>query len=86
MSDDGPIQVAPHTTVRRARGDGSIFQKRYTDRRTGETRTTATFYMKFYVGGKPVVQPTGTTQLPKAKKLLRRRLGEIAAADTCRPI
>lgn len=65
--------------VRRARGDGSIFQKRYTDRRTRATKKTDMLYMKFYVGGKPVVEPTRTTKWNKAKKLLRRRLGEIAS-------
>jgi integrase len=65
--------------AKRERGDGSIFQKRYTDKRTGETKKTAMLYMKFYVGGKPVVEPTGTTKLPEAKKILRRRLGGIAS-------
>src|SRR5438094_1459680 len=36
-------------------------------------------YMKFYVGGKPVVEATGTTNRNKANKALRRRLGEIAS-------
>jgi integrase len=35
-------------------------------------------YMKFYVGGTPKVEPTGTTKLTKAKKILRQKLGEIA--------
>ena len=70
-------QEAP--SVRRARGDGSIFHKRYTDKRTGVTKKTAMLYMKFYVGGKPVVEPTGTTKPTEAKKALRRRLGEIAS-------
>ena len=70
-------QEAP--SVRRARGDGSIFHKRYTDKRTGVTKKTAMLYLKFYVGGKPVVEPTGTTKPTEAKKALRRRLGEIAS-------
>jgi len=73
----GETQHAP--PVRRARGDGSIFQKRYTDRRTGATKKTDMLYMKFYVGGKPVVEATGTTNRNKANKALRRRLGEIAS-------
>jgi hypothetical protein len=63
---------------RRERGDGSIFQKRYTDKKTGKTRKTSMLYMKFYVGGKPQVEPTGTTKLTKARKILRQNLGEIA--------
>ena len=51
---------------RRERGDGSIFQKRYTDKRTGETKKTAMLYMKFYVGGKPVTEPTGNVARNKA--------------------
>src|SRR2546428_7599117 len=73
------VESQDASPVRRARGDGSIFQKRYTDKRTGETKKTDMLYMKFYVGGKPVVEPTGTTNRNEAKKLLRRRLGEIAS-------
>jgi integrase len=35
-------------------------------------------YMKFYVGGTPKVEPTGTTKHTEARKILRRKLGEIA--------
>ena len=60
------------------RGDGSIFQKRHTDKKTGKTRKTSKLCMKFCVGGKPKVEPTGTTKLTEARKILRRKLGEIA--------
>ena len=61
------------------RGDGSILQKRYTDKRTGKTRKTLTLYIKYYVSGKAIVEPTGTTKYFEAKTLLRRRLGQIAS-------
>ena len=35
--------------------------------------------MKFYVGAKPKIEPTGTRKLAEAKKILRRKLGEIAS-------
>jgi integrase len=63
---------------RRDRGEGSIFQKRYTDKKTGKTKKTSMLYMKFYVGGKPKIEPTGTRKHAEAKKILRRKLGEIA--------
>ena len=71
-------RASPRKPPRRERGDGSIFQKRYTDKRTGKTRKTSMLYMKFYVGGKPKVEPTGTTNPAKARKILRKKLGEIA--------
>ncbi len=55
------------------------FQKRYTDKKTGKTKKTLMLYMKFYIGGKPTVEPTGTTKHAEAKKILRRKLGEIAS-------
>src|SRR5262245_23076474 len=71
-------RASPRKPPMRERGDGSIFQKRYTDKRTGKTRKTSMLYMKFYVGGKPRVEPTGTTNPAKARKILRKKLGEIA--------
>jgi len=76
-SSDARSPAPPHG--RRARGDGSIFQKRYTDKKTGKTKKTSMLYMKFYIGGKPTVEPTGTTKHSEAKKILRRKLGEIAS-------
>lgn len=73
---DARAPAPPHR--RQARGDGSIFQKRYTDKKTGKTKKTSMLYMKFYIGGKPTVEPTGTTKHAEAKKILRRKLGEIA--------
>jgi integrase len=64
---------------RRARGDGSIFHKRYTDKRTGRTQKTSTLYIKYYVGGKPVIEPTGTAKYREAVKQLRQRQAEVAS-------
>jgi integrase len=77
MNEENSL-ISP-ATPRRARGDGSILQKRYKDKRTGETKRTVTLYMKFYVNGKPRTESTGTTKLGEAKKALRRRLGEISS-------
>ena len=78
-SDRRDARVSAPLQPRRARGDGSIFQKRYTDKKTGKTKKTSMLYMKFYIGGKPTVEPTGTTKHAEAKKILRRKLGEIAS-------
>jgi len=61
--------------------DQVAHQTRTRPKRTGETKKTAVLYMKFYVGGKPIIEPTGTMKLSEAKKVLRRRLGEIASGD-----
>ncbi len=67
------------TPSRRTRGDGSIFHKRYTDKRTRKTKKTSTLYMKYYIGGKPVIEPTGTTKYREAVKQLRQRQAEVAS-------
>src|SRR6266849_1563411 len=67
------------TPSRRTRGDGSIFHKRYTDKQTRKTKKTSTLYMKYYVDGKPVIEPTGTTKYREAVKQLRQRQAEVAS-------
>ncbi len=81
MSVEAQAQQAMSAASRRrnARGDGSIFQKSYTDKRTRQTKKTSTYWIKFYIGGKPKEEPTRTTKWAEARKVLRRRLGEIAS-------
>lgn len=56
---------------------GRVFQRTYTDRH-GVTRTTSTYYLKFYVHGKPVEVPTGTSDYEEALCMLRQRMANVA--------
>jgi integrase len=65
-------------TMRRKIATGSVFQKTYTDRK-GHARKTATFYLKYYVNGKPIEVPSGTDDYDEAVGMLKKRMA--AAVD-----
>ena len=64
------------------RGMGTVFQPTYTDAKTGELKTAATWRIQFFVGGKCYRESAGTTDRKIAVKLLKRR---IAEANSGRP-
>ncbi len=55
---------------------GRVFQKTYKGE-NGERRTTATWYLKYYVGGKAVEVATGTDDYDEALKMLRKRMAQV---------
>lgn len=56
---------------------GSVYKKTYTDRR-GRTRKSKTWYLKFYVNGKPLEVSTGTSNYDDALILLREKTAAAA--------
>jgi site-specific recombinase XerD len=60
------------------RGQGRIFQRKYRDRRTGETKSAATYTVEYYVNGRMKRESARTTNQKKALSLLKRRQGKIA--------
>jgi integrase len=56
---------------------GSIFRKKYKDR-AGRSRQSETWFLKFYLNGKPVESSTGTRDYDEALRMLREK---IAAAS-----
>lgn len=56
---------------------GSVFQKNYKDR-TGRTRKSETWFLKFYANGKPIEVSTGTTDHGEAVTLLREKMAAAA--------
>ncbi len=65
-------------TMRRKIATGSVFQKTYRSR-SGRTRKTATWYLKYYVNGKPVEASSGTDDYDEAVGMLKKRMA--AAID-----
>ena len=59
--------------MRRKISTGSVFQKNYRDR-SGETRKSTTWFLKFYVSGKPIEVSTGTNDYDDAVTLLREKM------------
>ena len=55
---------------------GSVFQKTYKDKKTGELRKTNTWYLKYYVAGakKPFEMSSGTGNYDDAVSLLRQKM------------
>src|SRR4029077_16182647 len=53
------------------RGMGTVFQPTYTDAKTGELKTAATWRIQFFVGGKCYRESAGTTDRKIAVKLLK---------------
>jgi integrase len=59
--------------MRRVIPTGTVYQRKYRDRQ-GRVRKTATWFLKYYVRGKPVRVPTGTEDREEAIRILRLRL------------
>jgi len=52
---------------------GTVFQRKYKDRHNVDCKTK-TWFLKFYINGKPVVVSTGTEDYKQALTLLRQNL------------
>jgi integrase len=61
--------------MRKRISSGSVFQRVYRSR-DGKERRTKTWFVKYYVGGKPIVIPSGTTDHGEAVALLRNKMAE----------
>jgi hypothetical protein len=59
---------------------GSVFQKTYNDKKAGERRKTATWYLKYYIPGKrsPIEVSSGTHDHDEAVALLRQKMARLA--------
>jgi hypothetical protein len=56
---------------------GSVFQRTYRDR-NGVHRKTHTWFLKYYVNGKPLVVPSRTEDYSEAVSMLRQRIAKAA--------
>ena len=61
--------------MRRKISTGRVFQKSYRDRE-GRGRKTSTWYLKYYVNGKPVESSSGTDEYDEALAMLRKRMAD----------
>ena len=57
---------------------GSVFQRKYRDGK-GVQRTTATWFIRYCIKGKPVCEPAKTTVREEALQMLRDRLAKASA-------
>ena len=64
--------------MKQTRGLGLVYQPVYVDKRTGERKTAATWWVQYSVRGKRYRESSSSTNRADAVKLLKRRLGEAA--------
>jgi integrase len=64
--------------MKKTRGLGLVYQPTYVDRRTGEQKTAATWWIQYSVRGKRYRESSGSTNHADAVKLLKRRIGNAA--------
>lgn len=57
---------------------GYIYQPSYKDKKTGEAKQSAVFWIKYYRGGKAIRESTDTTKDTEARNLLKLREGDVA--------
>jgi Phage integrase, N-terminal SAM-like domain len=76
--------------MKQARGLGSIYQPTYKDKRTGEIKTAATWWIRYHWRGKlyreAASSPSGgPASRADAVRLLKRRIGEIGQGRLAGP-
>lgn len=82
-SDTWPCLVQDGASMqRREHGTGSLIRVQYTDA-NGQIRKTKTWYLQFYVNGRPVRESAKTEDKQEAQRKLTKRLAEVGAG---RPI
>jgi hypothetical protein len=71
--------------MKQTRGLGIIYQPTYLDKRTGEQKTAATWWIQYYVRGKRFPESAGSSNRADAVKMLKRRIGEAGQGCTIGP-
>lgn len=57
---------------------GHIFRLKYRDMKTGDVKESAVWWIKYHKNGKPYFESAKAKEETKAKRLLKKREGEIA--------
>ncbi|MGH7778482.1 MAG: tyrosine-type recombinase/integrase [Candidatus Binataceae bacterium] len=71
--------------MKQTRGLGLVYQPVYSDKRTGERKTVATWWVQYSVRGKRCRESSGSVNRADAVKLLKRRIGDAAQGRTIGP-
>lgn len=75
----------PNSQRRRTRGLGYVYQPTYRDKRTGEVKTVATWWIKYSFRGKVTRESSESTKRADAVKLLRKRQAEMGGGKLIGP-
>ena len=60
---------------------GTIYRPKYKNKKTKEVKQSAVYWIKYYRNGKPYRESTKSTKEADAKRLLKRREGDVATAS-----
>jgi integrase len=71
--------------MKQTRGLGLVYQPVYLDKRTGERKTAATWWIQYSVRGKRFRESSGSLNRADAVKLLKRRIGEAGQGRVLGP-
>ena len=71
--------------MKAARGMGNVYQPTYRDRRTGERRTRATWWIVYSVNGRRIAENAHSTNRADAVRLLKKKTGDAAVGKPVGP-
>src|SRR5260370_2840445 len=71
--------------MKQTRGPGFVNHPVYLDKRTGERKTAATWWVQYSVRGKRFRESSGSSNRVDAVKLLKRRIGDASQGRTIGP-
>lgn len=71
--------------MKQTRGLGLVYQPVYLDKRTGERKTAATWWVQYSVRGKRFRESSGSSNRVDAVNLLKRRIGDASQGRTIGP-
>ncbi len=71
--------------MKNARGLGNFYQPTYKDKRTGERKHTATWWIVYSVNGHRIAENAHTTSRAEAVQLLKRKTGDAASGKPVGP-
>ncbi len=74
-----------HDAMKKTRGQGFVYQPTYTDKRTGERKTAATWWLQYSIRGKRYRESSGSSNRNVAIKLLKDRIGAAAQGKPVGP-
>jgi hypothetical protein len=63
--------------MKKLRGLGRIYQPKYRDKRTGERKVSAVYWIRYWFRGREHNEPSGSRRYADALTLLRRRQAEM---------
>ncbi len=81
----GEIRKRVSSQPKRHRGFGSIYQPRWRDRKTGETKESPTLWISYFHRGRLHRESSHSTNRNDAVRLLKKRHAEIAAGKPVGP-